>query len=136
MADMFFNSFKQKIADGTIDLDTHSFKVCLLTSAYTPTATHTQYSNLTGEVANGNGYTTGGKALTSVTWTQASGTATWDAADPVWTSSTFTARYAVIYDDTATNKDLMLLIDFGSDKSPSNGDFSIVFNAAGIFTLA
>lgn len=59
-----------------------------------------------------------------------------DAADPVWNSATFTARYAVIYDNTATNKDLVLLIDFGADKSPSNGDFSIVFNAAGVFTLA
>ena len=136
MADMFFNAFGQRLGDGTIDLDGHVIKACLLTSAYAPTATHTQYSDISGsEVANGNGYATGGKALTGVTWTRTGGTSKLDADDVVWPAATLTARYAVLYDDTAPNKDLILLIDFLADKSPSNGDLSLIFNAAGIFTL-
>lgn len=55
MADLFFTSFKKKMADGTIDLDSHSFKACLLTDVYVPSAAHGTYAQLTGEVANGNG---------------------------------------------------------------------------------
>lgn len=135
MADMFFNSFKKRIADGTIDLDSHTFKVVLLTSAYTPDATDAVFADLNGEVTDGNGYTSGGGTLTGVTWALAGGTATFDANDLSWTSATFTARYGVIYDFTATNKDLVMLIDFGGDKSPSNGTLTLLFNASGIFSL-
>lgn len=138
MADIFFESFREYLGNGTIDLDSHTFKACLLTSAYTPNSAHTTYSQLTGEVANGNGYTTGGVELTSVTWTRSGNTVTFDAADPSWTSATFTARYLVIYDDTPTSPadPLVLLKDFGSDKSVTGGTFTVQFNASGIFTLS
>ena len=135
MADTIFNSFRKKIGDGTIDLDTHTFYIMLLTSAYTIDATDAVIGDLSGEVANGNGYATGGKALTGVTWNFSGAVATFDADDVSWSSATFTARYAVIYDYTASTKDLVVLLDFGADKSPSNGTLALTFNASGIFRL-
>jgi len=125
------------MGDGTIDLDNDSFKICLLTSSHTPDATETVYADLDNEVANGNGYTTAGAALQSVTWNEAAGTVTFDAADIEWTAATFTCRYAVIYDDTQTSPadPLVLLFDFGADKSVTSGTLTIQFNASGIFTI-
>ena len=137
MADTIFNSFLEAVGDGTHDMDNDTFKICLLTDSYSIDATDTQYSDLTNEVANGNGYTTGGVTLTGVTWTQTSGTLTFDSTmAPAWTSASFTARYAVIYNDTATNDELVCLIDFGENKVVSSGTFTINFNASGIFTIA
>jgi hypothetical protein len=138
MADLIYNTFKQYMGDGTIDMDTHTFKCCLLTSSYTPSATHAVYADLSSQVASGGGYTTGGATLASVTWSRSGGTVTWDAADPSWTSATFTARYAVIYDDTPTSPadPLVCLIDFGSDQSVSAGTFTIQFHSSGILTLS
>ncbi|MFH1058924.1 MAG: hypothetical protein V1797_09650 [Pseudomonadota bacterium] len=136
MSDLIFNSFTRDIMNGNIDLDSHSLKVMLLSSAYTPNAAHAVKADLSGEIA-GTGYTAGGKALTSVTVGNSGGTTTFDAADVAWTGASFTARYAVIYDDTPTSPadPLICLIDFGGDKTVSNGTFTIQFNAAGIITL-
>lgn len=136
MADTIFNSFLEAVGDGTHDMDNDTFKICLLTSTYTIDATDTQYTDLTNEVANGNGYTTGGADLTSVEWAQTTGTLKFDAANVSWTSASFTARYAVIYNDTATNDELVCLIDFDEDKTVTSGTFTISFNEAGIFTIA
>ena len=75
----------------------------------------------------------------SVTWTNVGvAVVQWDAADPSWTSSTITARYAVIYDRTpATDatRPLMCLIDFGSDKSTSSGTFAVTIDALGFLVI-
>ena len=139
-----FNIAKKKLADGTFDLDTHTFKMALTTSSqaladtFAGSSTDCRYADLTNEVANGNGYTTGGKTL-SATWTRATGTITFDVDDQAWTSSTITARYAVIYDDTATNKDLLcfcLLDSTPADVSTVSGTLTVTINASGVFTLA
>lgn len=140
------NKAKKKLTDGTYDLDTHTWKVALCTSAFTPTAafagtsTDARYSDITGEVANGNGYTTGGATLSSVTLVESSGTVTFDAADVQWTGATFSAKWAVIYNNTDTNKGILGYVDLetsvGSGLSPSNGTLSVIWNASGIFTLA
>lgn len=96
-----YNKTKEWIGDGTIDLDAGDayFSVILATSSYTPALTHSTYADVsTNEVANGNGYTTGGDFPGSVTWTESSGTVTFDSADPSWTASggSITARYAVL----------------------------------------
>ncbi len=96
-----YNKAKEYIGDGTIDLDAGDayFSVVLLTSSYTPALTHSAYSDISGtEVSNGNGYTTGGDILASSTWTESSGTVTFDSADPSWTASggSIVARYAVL----------------------------------------
>ena len=138
-----YDTAKLNIGNGTTDLDTHTFKIALFTSSSDAnTLTETVYSGLTNEVANANGYTTGGNTLSGVTWTQTSGTATFDATDTTWTASggSITARYAVIYDDTAATKPLVcvcLLDTTPADVTATAGNtLTIQFNASGIFTLS
>lgn len=105
----FYDSFAELIGDGTIDLDSHTFKMLLTTSSYTPSGAHDELADITNQVANGSGYTTGGETLSGVTWGQTGGVSTFDSDPVVWTASggTITARYAVLYDDTATNGKLV-----------------------------
>jgi hypothetical protein len=115
-----YDAFAKSCADGTIDLDSDTFKVALLTSGYTPSQSHTQYSDLTNEVAAGTGYTTTGQALTNVTWSQTAGVATFTSDFALWTAAggSITARFAVIYDDTSVNDELvgyMLLVSPAAD---------------------
>lgn len=96
---------KEYIGDGTIDLDGDSFKVALfLSTSNVATTSINALATATNEHANGNGYTTGGVALSTVTWTESSGTITFDAADmtDAWTASggSIVCRFAVLYDDT------------------------------------
>lgn len=136
------NKAKEKLMDGTIDLDTHSFKVALCEAAQALAVTfatgNAGYADLTDETANGSGYTTGGQALTGVTWVEAAGVITWDCANPQWTSMTKTGlKYAVIYDDTATNKDIVCFceLESGGTINVTAGTLDITINAAGVFTL-
>lgn len=139
MADVIYNSFKKKIMDGSIDLDTDTIKVALVTSSYTPDQdTHDFFDDITNEVS-GTGYTAGGATLASVTVTadNTDNEGVFDAADVTWSSSTITARGAVIYKSTGTasTSPLIAYIDFGADKSSSNGNFTIQWNSEGILNL-
>ena len=128
----FLNALKNTLA---LDLDSDTLKVMLVTSSYTPNfGTHDFKDDVSNEVS-GTGYSAGGATLGSVTLTQSGGTITFDAADTAWSSSTITARGAVIYDDTLTDDPLIAYIDFGADYSSSNGTFTIAWNASGIFTI-
>lgn len=96
-----YNKAKEYIGDATIDLDAGDgyFRVVLLSSSYTPALTHSTYSDISStELSTANGYTVGGDAPGSVTWTESSGTVTFDSADPAWTASggSIVARYAVL----------------------------------------
>lgn len=136
MADLIYNSFRTSRLDGSApDLTGDTIKVMLVTSAYTPLATHEFRSSVTNEVS-GAGYTTGGATLASKTLTGTT-TVTFDAADVTWSSSTITARAAVLYQDTgsAATDRLISYIDFGSDQISVNGNFTIQWNASGIFSL-
>lgn len=131
----FLNALNNDLALDLDDTTAGRFKAMLVTSAYTPDfGAHDLKADVTNEVS-GTGYSAGGEALASVTCTQAAGTITWDADDVTWTSSTITARGAVIYDDSLTDDPLICYIDFGSDQSSTSGDFTLSFNASGIFTL-
>lgn len=137
-----YDSFKEKMADGTLDLDNDSFKCALFTSTHTPAQTDDSYTALANEVANGLGYLTGGVALTSVTWTESSGTVTFDAADISWTASggSIVGRYAIIYDDTDAGKQLVamsLLDNAPADITVTDGNtLTLQLNANGIFQLS
>jgi len=137
----FYNSFREYVADGTIDLDTHTFKVMLVASGYTPSTAHTVKSDVTNELSTANGYTAGGATLGSVTWGHSGGTATFDAADTVWTASggSIVARYAVIYDDTAASDELVcyiLLDTTPADVTTTAGNsLTLQWNGSGIFTI-
>lgn len=86
--------------------------------------------------ASGTGYTSGGATLTGTTLTTSSGVVTFDATDASWASSTLSdVRGALIYDDTQTSNNGIVLIDLGSSYATSNGTFLIQFAAGGVFTL-
>jgi hypothetical protein len=144
VADTIFNSARAAILGDTaissspVDFEADDIKVALLTSTYTIDATDVYYSDLTNEVANGNGYTTGGQALAGKAVTYTGGTATFDATDTTWSTSTITARYAVVYKNSGvgTTSPVLFLYDFGSDKSSSGGDFTIAWNGSGLATLS
>lgn len=139
---IMYDSAKEYIGDGTIDLDSHTFKIMLTTNSYTPDrGTHTQKSDVTNELSTAFGYTAGGATLSSVTWGQTGGTATFDAADVSWTASGGSIgpfRNAVIYDDTAGNDELLCYCVLNSsDLTATDGQtFTIQFNASGILTLS
>jgi hypothetical protein len=129
-----YNSFAEDMADGTIDMDNDTFKVCLVTSSYTPSLTHTQLSDVSTYRVSG----TTDTALTSVTWAQTSGTAKFDAADTdVVFSTTQGVKYAVIYSDTSTNDKLVGYVVLPDSTTITGGDtLRLVWDSAGIFTLA
>lgn len=144
MADVIYNSFKKKIMDGSIDLDTDTIKVVLVTSSYTPNIdTHTQYSHITNQVT-GTGYTAGGATLAnkSVAVDTTNDRAKFDADDTTWTSASVTARGAIIYkyvDNEGSPDDTSPLIcykDFGADVTSTNADFTIKWHADGILYLS
>jgi hypothetical protein len=135
-----YNKAKKLIGDGTIDLDTHTFKAVLCTSASNAaTLTIEDYTSLTNELSTANGYTNGGQSLASVTWAESAGTTTFDSADITWTASggSITARFCVIYDDTASPKKLLcytLLDTTPADVTVTDGNvLTIQINASGIF---
>lgn len=136
-----WNSFKAKIMDGSIDLDTDNINVSLHTSSLTPNIdTQTFYSDITAsEVSSANGYTTKGVSLASkaVAIDTTDDEGTFDAADVTWSSSTITARYACIWKNTGTNttSPLIAYVDFGSDKTSDNGNFIITWSSEGILNL-
>lgn len=141
---IMFDSAKEYIGDGTIDLDTHTFKCVLTTNTYSPSrGSHTTYSDVTNELSTANGYTSGGATLANVTWAQSSGTATLDCDDITWTASGGAIgpfRIAVIYDDTPTSPADPLLcycVLESTDLTASDGQtVTIQINASGVLTLS
>lgn len=110
----------------------HTFKIALIAGAASGTATYgastTNYSDLTTETS-GTGYTAGGNTLTSVTPALSSSTAVCDFADTTWSSATFTASGALIYNTNSSNR-AVAVISFSGDKSVSSGDFTVQFPVA------
>ena len=134
-----YGSLITKAFNKEIDWDTDTIKVALVANTYTPNQdTHDYWDDVSANEISGTGYTAGGITLSSKTvgYTAGTNVTKFDAADVSWTSSTLTARYAVIYLSTATASTSPLIgyIDFGSDQSSSAGTFSIVWDSAGIFT--
>lgn len=121
-------SFKTELLGGTHDLDTDVIKIALFTSSASLDASTTAYST-SNEVANGNGYTTGGNTLAGAVISSSGTTAFCDFSDSTWSSASFTARGALIYNSSKSNKAIAVL-DFGSDKTSTNGNFVVQFPAA------
>jgi hypothetical protein len=128
-----FNSFVEALAEGAHNLGADTLTIALTNTA--PVATNTVLTNIT-EISYTN---VSSRVLTSVTSSQTSGTYTLDAADLVLTASGTvpTFRYVVLYNDTATNDELIGYYDYGSAVDLLNGEtFTITFDASGILTLA
>ncbi len=133
MASGIYNRFKANLMNKVVDLEADTIKIALYDTNHSFTATDTDYTT-NNELATTGGYTQGGNTLANSAVTEAT-TAKWDANDTAWTSATFEAFHAVIYDSTASN-DLIASIDFGGGKTVSSGTFTIQFDSSGIITLA
>lgn len=140
---------KKYIGDGTFDMDaTTNWKMALFLStsnANTLDSGIDIYGDLTNEHANGSGYTTGGVALTSITWTASGATITFDCDNAVWTASggSIVARFAVIYQNATLNSIVKpLLCVCLLDTAPANvtatdtNTFTVSINASGVLTLS
>lgn len=120
------SSFKQQLLLGEHDLDTDVIKIALYTSAATLGDSTTAYT-ATDEVV-GTGYTAGGNTLAGATVSLTGTTAFVDFSDTTWSNATITARGALIYNSSKSNKAIAVL-DFGGDKTSTAGDFTVVFPA-------
>ena len=111
----------------------NTFKIALYTAAASLDATTTVYT--TSDEVVGTGYTAGGNTLvinvspTSGNNTASIPTAYIDFSDTSWSAASFTARAALIYNSSQSNKTVAVL-DFGSDKTVTNDTFQIVFPTA------
>jgi hypothetical protein len=129
MASLIYNSAVDDMARGAIDFDTDTFKVMLVSSAYSPNKdTDLKRSAVTNEVS-GTGYTAGGvTSACTVTKDTANDRVTLSFAAVNWATSTITARAAVIYKSrggAASSDELVCYVDFGGDVSSSSATFSL-----------
>ena len=134
-----FNSFVEALAEKKHDLGADTLKVLLTNTA--PVATNAVKADVT-EISAGNGYTAGGSTATVTSSAQTSGAYKLVLGDPAtWTAiggSVGPFRYAVLYNDTATNKELIGFWDYGSSITLAAGEsFAVDFDAStGVLTLA
>lgn len=133
-----FQSFVEAVAEKAHNLGSDTLKVVLTNSA--PNATDTQLSQIT-QISNGNGYTTGGATATQSGSAQSAGTYKLTLADTSWTASGGSIgpfRYVVLYNDTATNDELIGYYDYGTNITITNGNsFTVDFDATnGVLTIA
>jgi len=134
-----FNSFVEAVAESKHDLGADTLKVMLSNTA--PSATDNIKTDIS-EIASGNGYTTGGNSAAVVSSAQTSGIYKLVLADPTtWTASggaMGTFRYAVLYNTSAANNELIGFWDYGSAVTLADGDsFTVDFDpAAGVLTIA
>jgi hypothetical protein len=126
-------SFKQELLVGTHNFTAttgNTFKIALFTSSATLGASTTAFSS-SNEITNSSGtaYTSGGATLTNITPALSSTTAVCDFVDVSFTSASFTANGALIYNSSQSNK-AVASIAFGGDKTVSSGTFTIQFPTA------
>jgi hypothetical protein len=129
-----FNSFVEAVAEKVHNLGSDTLTLALTAAANPPVSTNTQLSNLT-QISYTN---LSSRVLTGVTSAQTLGTYALKANNLVLTASgtVATFRYIVLYNDTATNDELIGWYDFGGNVSLLNGEtFTITWDAAGIINL-
>jgi|TARA_R100000458_G_C8223151_1_gene206924 hypothetical protein len=124
-------SFKKELLEGVHNFKNsggNTFKLAMYTNSASFNAATTAYT--TSNEVSGTGYSAGGGTLTRVDPTTSSTTAFTDFSDLTFSSSTITARGALIYNDSASGDPTVVVLDFGSDKSSSSGDFTVQFPTA------
>ena len=127
-------SFKVELAQGLHNFGPtapNTFKIALYTSSASLGSTTTAYT-ATGEVANGSGYTTGGEILVVSTTPTSSGTTMLlSFSDVTWAGASFTARGALIYNSTNSNRSVAVL-DFATDQTGTGNNFIIRFPSSNV----
>lgn len=132
MASKVFSTFFQAVFEGDYDLENGTYKVALLGNAE-PAIGDEDWSDVSGDEISGTGYTTGGASLTTPAVTRSNAVVTWDADNVVWTTATFTAYHAVVY-ETVTSK-LIMHFDFGGAVSSAGDNFVIQWSDNGLLVL-
>ena len=129
------SSFKQELLEGAHNFKNSggdTFKLAMYTNSASFNAATTAYT--TSNEVSGSGYSAGGGTLTRVDPSVSSTTALTDFSDLTFTNATVTARGALIYNTTTGSgsgtTDTVVVLDFGSDKTSTAGDFTIQFPAA------
>jgi hypothetical protein len=127
MANVIPFSFRGELFTGTHNFASggDSFKLALYTANPYTTAS-TVYSTTSEVSASGTGYTTTGNALTGNAVAYGTAVASCDFSDTEWTSASFTAAYAALYNDDQSDK-LCVLLDFSGSKTASSGTFKVSF---------
>ena len=134
----FTNAGRTALLDGTFDINSDTWKMALFQSTSNIGAGSTTYAGLTNEVANANGYTTGGASI-SLTLAGTTTVTVDIATDPVWTASggSITARFAVIYEVGGNVLCYCLLDNTPADVTATAGNtLTVAASASGVFTLA
>jgi hypothetical protein len=133
-----FNSFVEALAEKVHNLSSDTLRVMLTNTA--PSASNTVRADIT-EISAGNGYTAGGNVATVLSSSQTGGVYRLVLNDPpTWTATGGTIgpfRYAVLYNDTATNDELIGWWDYGSSITLQPGEtFTVDFNQTnGVLTI-
>lgn len=139
MASGIYNRFKANVLNKLVDVGSggDTLKIILLNNSHTFNPDHNTLSDISANEISGTGYTTGGETLASQTVAQddTNDRATLDAADVAWTSASFTAYHAAIYDDTLAGDDLICSIDFGGAQTVTSATFTIQWDSNGILAL-
>lgn len=135
-----YNAAKCSFLKADIDLESDTIRLILMTDSYTPDIdTQDFWNDISANEVSGTGYSSGGATLANKTVTQddTDDEGVFDADDVTWTTSTFTARYAVLvkWTGVSSTSDLIGYWDFGSNKSPSGVDFTVQFAAEGVINL-
>jgi hypothetical protein len=126
------NSYKAEILAGN-HTSAHTYKIALYTSNATLSEATTAFSVSGNEVVGGGGYTTGGATLSGFNINIDTSVAILDFADVTYSTATFSARGALIYNASVSNKAVCVL-DFGADIAASNGAFTITFPSSAAAT--
>lgn len=131
-----FYSFVEAIHEKKHNLGSDTLKVLLTNTA--PSLSNTQKSDISGELSTANGYTAGGATVTVTSSAQSSGLYTLIASDVTWTASGGSIgpfRYAIFYNDTATNDELIGYLDYGYSVTVASGQtFTLDFDGvSGIY---
>lgn len=135
MASGIYYRFLANLMNKIVDLEADTIKVMLLDNSHAFDGADNVIGDVSANEISGIGYSAGGETLAGKSVTQGA-TTKWDANNVTWSSATFSAYHAVLYDDTVAADDLIASIDFGGEQAVSDGNLTIQWDAAGIITLS
>ena len=136
MASGIYERFKANLMNKVVDIGAagDTIQVALMDNVHVFSATDNVWTDVSANEISGTGYTANGGVLAGQSVTQAA-TTKWDGTDSAWTTATFTAYFAVLWDNTVATDDLICCFDFGGAKTVTAGTFTIQWHANGIITL-
>jgi len=137
-----FEEFSVDLANGVHNLGSDTFKVGLVDETATVPAAATatpRWADFSGNEVSGTGYTAGGDELSGTSTAEEDGVTTFDDTGNVTWSQNGAGPtdiyWAILYNDTADNKEAVGFLDMGGPVSLVDGDVSITWNASGILTI-